>query len=192
MDILYLDDYINFYTNNKIYKIIPYKYTLREGMIINKEKFIKKMIKELNKMGIKNKIFTSSIKVIINNNYTKIDKEVIKDILSELNYKNVIFIQELDYLDINKNKILINCNYEYFYILFTDMYGNTELNLYKNDVYNKGIFINLIDNFYDRDIFLYGKNSSEFERILNVYKRDYYIYEEKDNLIMKKILNSNL
>ena len=191
MDILYLDDYINFY-NNKVYKIIPYKYTLREGKIINKEKFIKKMTKELNKIGIKNKLFTSSIKVIINNNYSQIDKEVIKEVMMELNYKNVIFIQELSYLDINKNKIFINCNYEYFYILFTDMYGNTEMNIYKNDVYNKSIFINLIDNFYDRDIFLYGKNSDEFERILNIYKIDYYIYEEKDNLIMKKILTSKL
>ena len=191
-NILYLDDYINFYNNdvNKIIKITPYKGTLRNGIIIERNKFIKKMIKELNKIGIKNSLFNNSMTIIINNLYTKEDKLILKEVMEELNYKNVVFIQELNYLDINKNKLFINCNYEYYYILFTDMYGNTELNIYKNDVYNKSIFINLIDSFYERDIILYGKNTGEFERILNVYKKDYYVYEEKDNLVMHMLLNN--
>lgn len=181
MDILYLDDYINLYTNNTIYKIKPYKNTLRNGLIINRYKFINKLRKSLNN----NKLFLSNIYVIINNYHTDIDKEILKDILKYLNYNNIWFINELDYLTINKNKIYINCNYTYYYILYTNEYGNTNIELYNN----KEIFPYIINKFINRDIFIYGKNSDEFINILNKLNIDYYVYEGKDNLIIKKILN---
>lgn len=192
--ILYLDDYINFYdkNTNEIIKIIPYKDTLRYGIIIDRNKFIKKMIKELNKLKYKNSLFNNEIDVIISNYYTNEDKLIIKDVLDELNYKNVFFIQEEKYLNINKNNVYINCNYSYFYLLYTNYYGNTVVNLYKNDLINKSIFINIIDQFKDKNIFLYGKNASEFESILKKYDINYYIYEEKDNLIIKYLLNVNM
>ena len=194
MDILYLDDYINFYNKNtlEITKIISYKDTLRNGIIINKTKFIKKMIKELNKIGIKNSIFTSSIKVIINNYYTCEDKELIKLVMEELNYKKVEFIHENNYLELNKNNVYLNCNYSYFYILYVDSYGDTKINMYKNDILNKSIFINLIDYFNNKNIILYGKNIKEFISVLDKYNIEYYVYEEKDNLIMKKVLVGSL
>ena len=44
-NILYLDDYINIYNlkNNKLITIKPYKNTLENGLIIDKDKFNKKL-----------------------------------------------------------------------------------------------------------------------------------------------------
>ena len=115
-DYLYLDDYINLYSkkNNQIIKILPYKDTLKYGRIINKEKFIKKMITVLNDLKLNKNIFNNNITVIINKNISLSDKEIITDSLEALNYKKVKFINELDYLKLNKNKIYLVYNYHYF------------------------------------------------------------------------------
>ena len=116
MNILYLDDYINLYIDKKkqIYIIKPYKDTLRYGVIINKNKFINKMKKELLNIGLINNIFKNNITIIINNFYKDIDKEIIKEVLEELNFKAISFVQESKILNNCKKNILINCNYSYF------------------------------------------------------------------------------
>ena len=67
-DYLYLDDNINLYSkkNGKIYIVVPYKDTLKDGRIVNKEKFIKKFSELIKDLKINNNIFNNSISVIRN------------------------------------------------------------------------------------------------------------------------------
>lgn len=194
MNILYLDDYINLYIDKKkqIYIIKPYKDTLRYGVIINKNKFINKMKKELLNIGLINNIFKNNITIIINNFYKDIDKEIIKEVLEELNFKAISFVQESKILNNCKKNILINCNYSYFYVLYTDFLGNLKINVYNNDLINKELIVNIFNFFSKKEIYLYGKNVQEFTNILDSKNKDYFIYEGKDNLIIKKIINDKI
>ena len=145
-DYLYLDDYINLYSkkNNQIMEIIPYKDTLKYGRIINKEKFIKKMITVLNDLKLNKNIFNNNITVIINKNISLSDKEIITDSLEALNYKKVKFINELDYLKLNKNKIYLVYNYHYFYLYYINFLGKTEILMYENNKINKGLILKIL------------------------------------------------
>ena len=194
MNILYLDDYINLYIDKKkqIYIIKPYKDTLKYGVIINKNKFINKMKKELLNIGLINNIFKNNITIIINNFYKDIDKEIIKEVLEELNFKAISFVQESKILNNCKKNILINCNYSYFYVLYTDFLGNLKINVYNNDLINKELIVNIFNFFSKKEIYLYGKNVQEFTNILDSKNKDYFIYEGKDNLIIKKIINDKI
>ena len=184
-NILYLDDYINLYSNDKLIVFKPYKHTLINGKICNNDKFIKSFNKLLEINNIKNRFFSEKIYIIINNNYNDVDKNNIKEIMNSLNYQKVYFINELDYLDINKNKLLINYNYSYFYIIYTNDYGDTCVNLYKLDNINKDLIINVINTANKKEIIIYGKNYKELETILNRENKDYYVYEYAENLLVK-------
>lgn len=191
-NILYLDDYINLYNKNSHKLIVtkPYKKTLESGFIIDKEKFIEKFNMILENHKLKNNFFSENIIVIINNMYNSQSKFLIKEVMEDLNYKKVTFINESNFLKINQNVIYINCNYEYFYFLYTGLEGNIQCNLYKNDLVNRNIIKYIIKLINKPKIILYGKNYKEIKNILEKSKIDYYIFEETENLIIKFLLNS--
>ena len=194
MNILYLDDYINYYSKkiNNIIKIKPYKKTLINGKIENKKKFINIFDKLLTDYNLKNNLFKESITIIINNNYTEEDKLLLKDLFLELNYKNIIFKSETDYLNIKKNILYINYNYSYFYFLFINNIGNVEVNIYQNNYLNRLVIIMLVKKINPKYIFLYGKNIIDIKDLLNKNKIDYYYYLDSDNLIINLMLNQIL
>ncbi len=185
-NILYLDDYINFYHNNNIYVYKPLKKSLEYGKIYNKDKFIRSYNNMLNKNHIKYSLFSENIYVIINNTYSDIDKEYLIDILKYLNYKHIYFINELKYIDINKNKVIINVSNSYYYIIYTNIYGNIEVNIYKLNEINNKVLLNILDHLNKKEIILYGKNYKEIENIID-NKYNYYIYEYYNNLIINII-----
>ena len=186
MNVLYLDDYINYYSEklNKIISLKPYKDTLRNGYIINRIKFIKifdKLLKDI-KPGLLNE----SITVIINNYATYEDKLLLKDVLNELNYKKVLFVNEERLLKVNKNKIYINCNSSYFYILHINYNGNLNLEMYKNIELNRNIIIELIKK---QSVILYGKNIKDFINVLDNNNINYYVYENYSNVLIELYLS---
>ncbi|MBE6156586.1 MAG: hypothetical protein E7161_02455 [Firmicutes bacterium] len=191
-NIIYIDDYINLY-NKKNHKLIiakPYKNTLRNGFVIDKDKFIKKMNKLLENNNLKNSFFNENITIVINNLYKKQDKIFIKEIIEELDYKNIKLLNEIDYLKIDKKVLYINCNKSYFYFLYTNCFGDIETNLYKNDNVNKSLVINIIKHLQKEILVLYGKNYLEISNILQREKIDYYFFEDSENLIIQILLNS--
>lgn len=192
MDILYLDDYINLYSkkHNKILMVRPYKNTLKNGHIINKEKFIKKLMKILNEYQINKNIFNNAINVIINNSYSLIDKEILKEILELLNYKKVNFIQEINYLNINKNKLYINFNNSYFYIYSINKIGNVMINMYDNNEINSGLIKKIIKLYNKEKIYIFGKNYLELIKILNKEKIDYYFFENSEFLFLEVMIKN--
>lgn len=191
-NILYLDEYINLYNkkNNKLIVQKLYKNTLLNGLIIDKEKFILSYKKILTKNNYNNNFFCENILVITNNLYKNLNKQILKEILEVLGYKKIKFVNELDYLKLEKNKIFINYNFGYFYILYLNKYGNVELNLYKNDYLNKSMINELLKNFKNHKIFIYGKNYQEIENILKKKNLNYYFFEESDNLLINMLISN--
>jgi len=190
-NILYLDDYINLYNkkSNKLIIIKPYKNTLRNGFVIDKEKFVKKLNSTLEKNNLKNVFIKEDIFIIINNLYSRQEKVFIKEVMEELEYKNINFIQEINYLKQDKKNVYINCNFKYFYLIYTNNLGNVEINLYKNDNINKCIIKNIIKLLNKEQVFLYGKNFKEIKSILEKEKINYYFFDEADNLLINFLLN---
>lgn len=193
-NILYLDDYINLYSEKLDKTIIekPYKHTLSNGRIINTEKFIKyfKIIKEKHK--INNNIFSENIIVIINLKILEDDKTKLKRILEELNYKNIRIINELEILKINKKKLFINYNYSYFYMYYMDS-NKVKINMYENNFINRQLLLEAIKLTNKNEILVTGKNSEELDNILKTSKYNYYYYEDYDNLFIKmyNLMSSN-
>lgn len=189
-NILYLDDYINFY-NDKLKKIIiekPYNNTLFNGKIINKDKFINKFVKIKEKYKINNNLFNENIIVIINSSFKDIDKLILKEILEELNYKKVKFVNEVDIIKLNKKSIFINYSISYFYIYNINHQGSISQNIYENNYVNKKLILNIIDILNKEDIIFTGKNYRELLNVLKTSNKNYYYYEENDNLLIKLFL----
>ena len=191
-NILYLDDFINLYSkkNHALIILKPYRNTLRNGMIIDRNKFIKKFQKIIDEYNLGSTFFNENIFIVINNLHTYEDKIFLKDIMEELNYKNIKFIQETEYLKLNKDNIYINYNNSYFYILYINELGKIEVNLYKKDDINNGVIKYIIKSLNAKNIILYGKNIKELENILKKEKIDYYFYDDSDNLLIKFLLHN--
>ncbi len=192
MDILYLDDYINLYSkkHHKIIKIIPYKNTLKNGHIIDKEKFIKKMSKFLDEYQINKNIFNNTISIIINNSYSLIDKEVLKEVFELLYYKKINFIQEVNYLDIDKNKLFINYNNSYFYLYSINKNGNIQINIYDNNEINNFLISKIIKLYNKNKVYVFGKNYLKIIKILDENKINYYYFEDSENLFINLLIKN--
>ena len=192
MDILYLDDYINLYSkkHHKIIKIIPYKNTLKNGHIIDKEKFIKKMSKFLDEYQINKNIFNNTISIIINNSYSLIDKEVLKEVFELLYYKKINFVQEVNYLDIDKNKLFINYNNSYFYLYSINKNGNIQINIYDNNEINNFLISKIIKLYNKNKVYVFGKNYLKIIKILDENKINYYYFEDSENLFINLLIKN--
>jgi len=191
-NILYLDDYINFYIKkeDKIASIKPYKNTLENGKIIDTKKFIKKFRRIKEEYKLNNFLINEKITIIINSIYNKEDKIILQEVMEELEYKNIIFINELDLIKIDKNSIFINFNYTYFYLYYLNELGNVELKIYQNDLINKKLLINILEIINKNKIIITGKNYNEIINILRKTTYNYFYYEENNyifiNLLLKK------
>lgn len=192
-NILYLDDFINYYSI-KLQKTIiikPYKDTIHNGRLINKEKFIKSFLKLKDNYKLNNSIFNEDIIVIINSFVKKIDKQLLKNILEELNYKNIKFINEIEIININKKIMFINFNYSYFSIYCIEN-NKTQSNIYENNLVNKNLLLNIIKYWSKREIIFTGKNYKELLNILEKSEYNYYYFEENENLYINKLLKNKM
>ncbi len=189
--ILYLDDYINLYIKkeNKIIKCSPYKNTLLYGHIIDRNKFIKRYNKLIEENKLTNNLFNNNITIIINNTYTEEDKRILLEVFEELNYKNIKFIQEINYLNIEKKNVYICFNYNYFYIYDLSPLGKVKVYIFLNNNLTKYLIPTILKYFKNKKIFIYGKNYQEIVNILKNTKYHYYYFEESENLILKIFLS---
>ena len=189
-NILYLDDYINLYSKSldEIIVIKPYQDTLKSGKIVNRKKFIKMFNKIKEEYNLNKSLFSEPIKIIINSNYNVEDKILLKETLEELNYKNVIFINELSLVKLDKSVLFINFNNSYFYIYYVNDLGNIKMLLYENNVINKGLIENILKLLTFKKTIVTGKNVEEIIHILKNRQYNYLYYEDNNNLFIKLIL----
>lgn len=191
-NILYLDDYINFYVKklDKIINIKPYKKTLYNGKIIDRKKFIKNFQKIKDEYKLNNFIFNEKITLIINSTYNKEDKIIFQEIMEELEYKNITFINELEFIKIDKKSIFINFNYSYFYLYYLNEFGNIKLKVYQNDLINKKLLIHIIELINKKQLIITGKNYKELINILKKTNYKYFYYEKNDYLFIHLLLKN--
>jgi len=191
-NILYLDDYINFY-NKKTKRIIsfkPYKHTLKNGLIIDSKKFINSYKKMKSVNNIVDTLINEKIILIVNSNYHADDRNKIKDILEELNYKNVKIINEVDLLNLNKNNIFINYNNTYFNIYYINDLNKVDLITYKKNNVNNSLVINILEYLNKENIIIFGKNYKELINIFKDTNYNYYFYEYSENLFINLLLKN--
>lgn len=186
-NILYLDDVINFYTKklNLIIVFKPYKDTLKNGMICDQNKFIKCFNNMLIEYKLDKSIFKNNLIVIINNNYNKLDKLILKYILNELNYDKIKFINEINLISLDSKTLFINYNQNYFYIYYLNELNKLKMNIYENNNLNKKLINQIIKNTNKQKVLIAGKNIKE---LLNIIKNKYYYYENANQLFIKKYL----
>ena len=191
-NILYLDDYINFWNKklNNILVIKPYKNTLLNSHIIDKDKFIKRFNKIIIDNKLNKNIFNNTITIIINSSYTKEDKKVLTDVFEELNYKNIKFINEINYLNVNKNNLIINYNDTYFYFYYQNYKGNIDMLMLPNNNITSVFITDYIKLLKKKNIYLFGKSFLDITSKLDKEKINYYYYEESANLILNLILQN--
>ncbi len=189
MQILYLDDYINYYNDkfSSIEVITPYKGTLHNGRVIDKDKFYKRIDKYFKLKNINNSIFGEKIIVIINNFYSTIDKLILKSILEELNYKEVTFINELELIKIKKDMLFINYNNSYFSINYLDNKNKIVSDIYQNNYVNNKLMKSIINILNKKYIFITGKNIKCL--FCKLEKYNYYYFKNYDNLYIEILLN---
>ena len=116
-NIIYLNDHINYYEskNNKIIKHKPLNDTLKNGLIIDIKKFIKSFKKLLIENNIKPGLFYDKLIIITPPNFSSAYKYLYKEIFNNLNYKIIVFKNEISFYKIAKDYINISSGENYFY-----------------------------------------------------------------------------
>ena len=188
-NILYLDDYINLYISKEQKLIVskPYKKTLKNGKIIDAQKFISSLerIKKENK--IKTSLFKEKITIIINSDYNKEDKNLLKKIMNELNYTEINFINELDLLKIKKDELYIFYEQSYYRLYYLNELRKIKMLMYERNEVNNELLEMIISMLKKSKIFVAGKDTSKLGVALDKRCKFFY-YEEFANLFIKLLL----
>ncbi len=191
MNILYIDDYLNYYSAElkKIIPIKPYKKTICNGVVINREKFISLFSKVLKEKGINNNFIRGKITIIINNN-SVLYKEDMQKILEELNYQKIDFISEKSLINIDSKTLFINANNNYINLYYLDDLGKIKTDLYPWNSAIRDNFLAIIFNFQKNKYVIVGKNAMEIKNLFNETD-NYYYYENYSNYFIDKLISKN-
>lgn len=181
-NILYLNDYINYYSKkiNKIIKYTPYSKTVANGLIIDVKRFIKCFKKMLKDNNIKESLFTDNILIITPPNFNNAYKYLYKQIFTSLNFNIIVFKSEINYYKLGKNNVNINIYNDSFYI--TKTINNKTISVLYNIEDINNIIIN---NKYD--YYLYGLYNQEVINYLEKNNLNYYMFEVNENFFIKKL-----
>lgn len=191
MNILYIDDYLNYYSEDlkEIIKIKPYKKTICNGVVIDSKKFINLFSKVLKEKNINNNFLRGEIIVIINNN-SVLYKENMQKILEELNYRKIKFVNEKSLINIDAKTIFINANSNYVNLYYLDNIGKVRTELYP---WNKAIrdnFLSILFSLQKSKYVIVGKNTMEIKNLFNEVD-NYYYYENYSDYFIEKLLFKN-
>lgn len=175
------NDNILFYINDEYKREqIP---SLSNYKITNKIDFIEQLRTIIDKYKINNKLLTDNINIIIDNTYTKDDKDKIIDIFKELSFNNISLITNTDILHKNNNDLIINVSNKN--IKFYHRYKNIDENIYF-DKYLEILTLYIkeyISKYKIKCIKLYG-DYKDIQKLINKLERkvrkEVYIYTQRD------------
>lgn len=186
-NILYINDYINYYDKktNQLIKHTPYAKSIDKGLISDINKFIKSFKRMIKDNKIKQGMFNDKLLIITPPNFTSAYKYLYKQIFISLNYNFIVFKNEINFYNLSKKNINISLSNNYFYIT-KSFYNKTISNCYTIEDLN----IILKDN--TKNYYLYGLPS---ELIINTFEKNnlnYYLFDENENIFIKKQILSLL
>jgi len=112
---------------------------INNGKVAKPQEFLKFLETILKKNKLNKGIINNNIIVLVDPNYTQADTEVINNILDQLSFNKIRFINILSLLDISKNKIWIIANKKYMYLIHYNYKNKIEaifidLKLFKNNI----------------------------------------------------------
>ena len=148
--------------NDNIYYLKLNENILNNGIILNKDKFIKKY-NEFTKENNLKKIINNKMVVIIQNNISINDIKMLSIVFEELGIKIIKIIKDISLLNVKKNKA---------YLI-----GDNNLRLYFINKYNKKSTINM--------------NTSQISIIQNNIKESLFVLSSNDDLINKLLKNKS-
>ncbi len=136
-NILYLVDneiiYYSLRKNNIFIKKIPHN-ILYEGKVASVKLFSKYLIGFFKEHNLINNIFLENISVLINNNYTTVDKDILIDILEKIPLKKPTFIKISTLLNLCNVNVILDKEY---------------INIYYKNKSNKIVYSHININLFD-------------------------------------------
>ena len=185
-----LNNIIYFYENNVIVRFNDNIYYLKlnenilnNGIILNKDKFIKEY-NEFTKENNLKKIINNKMVVIIQNNISINDIKMLSIIFEELGIKIIKIIKDITLLNVRKNKA---------YLI-----GDNNLRLYFINKYNKKVTINMntsqisyndiisiIQNHIKESLFILSSNDDLINKLLK--NKSYYLINNYIKFIFDEV-----
>ena len=189
-NILYLvDNYIYLY-NKKRDNLYTYKLDkniLKNGIIADIKKFIKSYNTFLSEQNLNNNLFGDSICVIHNPEYTKADIDVLKNILENLSYSNITFINEIKLYKLNTKNAYINYNDEYLILTYIDSYKQKKVLLFCNLLSINEITSLINKRVKKKDILVFGR-SKNIDMLINRIKNNKCYHFNNDETYLLDML----
>ena len=190
MNIIYLIGNNCFYNNGKKnYSFIMSNGSLKNGKVADKNLFFKDIQYYFKKSKLIGILFSKPLKCIVNSLYNQVDIDILKDILEQLNFKNIIIVKEIELLDFKKTDYLCLCN-EYYILYYKNKYKQKKFKLIPRNYFPSykelTSFINVILGNSKRNLFLYGVNISEdvFQKIYKNIKNPVFLLCNSEQYII--------
>lgn len=177
---LYLTDNVCFYKrekNKKIYKLFYTDQVLKYGKVADESLFVKQTNKLLTQKKLINIFVNQNLTVIINDTCTKIDKEILKNNLEKLNFRNIVFKTESSILDLDKNNY-ISVNKEYIIFYYKNEYLQKIHKLIPADFFKEyKQLINYLNNELSnkKRVYLYG--NGDVNKMYNFFQGSQEVYQ---------------
>ncbi|MBQ6840896.1 MAG: hypothetical protein IJO63_02120 [Bacilli bacterium] len=176
--------YIVLVLNDIKYELNLNRNIFYEGKIIDVEKFTTQYLNFFSKHKIPKSFWKKEIKVIHNSLYNKNDVEKLYNVFKDLNYRNVVLVNEKSLLDLNSkcNYLLNDDNLRLFYI---DKYNTKkQLVIDKENYYTHEIKCLIKNRTNNKDLVIVGSVPLEYlDNEIN-----YYFYEDFDEFFLKNYL----
>lgn len=175
-NIIYLTDEYIFIKNKKQKDIIKYKINkniILNGKIINAQKFIKTYELVLKKYNLNTNFFGDTIKIITNASYSLLDKQILKNIFSTLNYRKIVIENASKYLKLNQSNAYLEIYDTYQILSFLDGYRKINNILITNNFFKttEDIFLYIKYRINEKELYLLGFGSL-FEEFFNKFENE--------------------
>ena len=170
-NVLYIvDDYIFYYVKNtkQIIKEKINNKALKNGKIANVKLFVSSFKKLLSKHKLNNNLFGDTLTIIVNPSFTKVDIEVVTNVFTSLNYRNVKIINELKLYKLNNSNAYLNYNDNYYIFTYIDYFHEKQMYFIESNLMDTQSLIKFIKNkIKKRNIFVFGLNK-DIENIITL------------------------
>lgn len=181
-NIIYIaQNYISFIYKNQLIRIDFPKEVLKNGIIIDKENFMKIYLSFYKKNRLSKKFWSIYLTVIHNSMYHENDISMLYEIFHDLGYNNIKLVCDKTVIPLNK-KVNYLINGDIIRLLYIDKYNSKkELFISKSDFENYEIKLLIRNRCNNKQLYILGDQDLKYipEDI------EYYIFPKQDEYFLK-------
>lgn len=173
--IIYLvDNYIYLHSQKEIIKVKLAKGILKNGKIADVKEFMKKYQQLIKQYNLNNSIFGENIEIIIHPDYSKAEKELLKNIFTSMNYRHINLTNEIKLYKLNNTKAFLNYNEEYAILSYINYYKEITSLLIPHQLFKtKELQAYIHTKIPNKVLYIIGRNS-KIEEFINSYEENYH------------------